>query len=74
VSKPTVEEVQVQLAHSFHDAREWVSTALPGPVGGAVNDALFLVRRLGCERCATPPSSARNGESSWESLCRNGPQ
>jgi thioredoxin len=38
--------VQVQIAHSFHDAREWVSAALPGPVGGAVNDALFLVRRL----------------------------
>ena len=28
-------QFQVQLAHSFHDAREWVSTALPGPVGGA---------------------------------------
>jgi hypothetical protein len=39
-------EFQVQLAHSFHDARDWVSATLPGPVGGAVNDALFLVRRL----------------------------
>ena len=45
-AKPTVEEVQVQIAHSFHDAREWVSATLPGPVGGAVNDVLFLVRRL----------------------------
>jgi two-component system chemotaxis response regulator CheY len=39
-------EFQVQLAHSFHDARDWVSATLPGPVGGAVNDALYLVRRL----------------------------
>lgn len=53
VVKPTpadvqarVEQFQVQLAHSFHDARDWVNTNLPGPVGGAVNDALYLVRRL----------------------------
>ena len=39
-------QFQVQLAHSFHDARDWVSTTLPGPVGGAVNNALYLVRRL----------------------------
>jgi len=38
--------MQIQLAHSFHDARDWVSTNLPGPVGGVVNNALFLVRRL----------------------------
>jgi len=41
-----VAQFQTQLAHSFHDAREWVHKSLPGPVGGAVNDALFLVRRL----------------------------
>jgi hypothetical protein len=46
VVDPRVAQFQVQVAHLFHDARELVSTILPGPVGGAVNDALYLVRRL----------------------------
>ena len=51
--KPTVADVeaqvaqfQIQLAHSFHDARDLVSTILPGPIGAVVNDALYVVRQL----------------------------
>lgn len=46
VAKPAIEDVQVQIAHSFHDARDWVSATLSGPVGGVANNGLFLVRRV----------------------------